>query len=193
MNHSERMEKASDKAHELLVNEVMIKLGLNYDDAEETITEVVEDDEDMTKYTEEGQDRFNELYELEMDKIEGRLNINDIDISNLTVEIDFHCVVEREKYDLGTLRLKQGNKDLILDVTQSYSNDDNHHTTIQCKLEFDDTLDDSFENNMLLIDLYQKMDSATLFIGDEYEIEPESITLFIVNNGNTTAVDLTID
>ncbi len=189
MNHSEKMEKASDKAHEVLVNEIMTKTKLSYDDAEETITESVDGDPDMTKYTEEGQDRFNVLYEREMDNLNNM--INDININNLKIKIDFYCTVNRDLYDLGSLRLKQGDKDLILDVVMSYSNDDNNHTTIMCELAFDDSIDDSFKNNMMLIDLYQRMDSATLYIGCEYEVEPESISLAIRVNGNTTMVDLT--
>ena len=121
-----------------------------------------------------------------------KTKVNDIDTKKLSVVIDFYCVVEREQYDLGSLRLKQGNKDLILDVTQSYTNDENKHTVITCDLEFDDSIDDSFKNNMMFADLYQKMDSATLFIGDSFEVEPEDIDLVIVDNGNTTLVELEI-
>ena len=117
--------------------------------------------------------------------------INNIDTTKLSVVIEFYCVVPREEYDLGTLRLKQGDKDLILDVTQSFSDDNNNATTINAVLEFDDSIDDSFKNNLTMADLYQPFDSATFFIGDSYEVEPDSITLFIVNDGNTKAIDLT--
>jgi hypothetical protein len=122
-----------------------------------------------------------------------RLKINNIDVTKLTISIIFYCVVEPEKYDLGSLQLKQGNKDLILDVTSTIWNNENHHTEVICTLEFDKELSDDFNNNMLFADLYNKMDSATLYIGTEYEIEPESIDLAIRDNGNTTMVELSID
>ena len=115
--------------------------------------------------------------------------INDIDVTQLSVVIDVYCIVPIDEYDLGALRLKRGDKDLILDVTNSVWDNSNHHTTITCSLEFDDDLDDTFNNKLMLIDLYH-LDKATLYIGCEYEIEPESITLAIRNNGNTTCVDL---
>jgi len=123
----------------------------------------------------------------------GVLKINDIDVTKLTVSISFYCVVEPIEYDLGSLQLKQGDKDLILDVVKSEWYNENHHTEVICHLEFDSDLSEDFKNNMLFADLYQKMDSATLYIGDEYEIEPESIDLAIRHNGNTTMVELSID
>ena len=119
--------------------------------------------------------------------------INDIDTTQLSVVVEVYCIVEVDQYDFGSLRLKQGNKDLILDVTRSEWDNNNNHTTITCSLEFDDDIDDSFKNNMALVDLYQKFDTATFYIGCEYEIEPESITLVIKNNSNTTCRDLEIE
>ena len=123
----------------------------------------------------------------------GVLKINDIDVTKLTVSISFYCVVKPIEYDLGSLQLKQGDKDLILDVVKSKWNNENHYTEVLCDLEFDDDLSEDFKNNMSFADLYNKMDSATLFIGDEYEVEPNSIDLAIRDNGNTTMVELSID
>jgi len=123
----------------------------------------------------------------------GVLKINDIDVTKLTVSISFYCVVEPIEYDLGSLQLKVGDKDLILDVVKSEWYHENHHTEVIAHLVFDKDLSEDFKNNMLFADLYQKMDSATLYIGDEYEIEPESIDLAIRHNGNTTMVELSID
>jgi len=122
-----------------------------------------------------------------------KLKINDIDVTKLKVSIDFHCVVEPSDYDLGSLQLKQGNKDLILDITKSEWYHQNNHTEVICYLEFDEDISEDFKNNMLFADLYQKMDSATLYIGCEFEIEPESIDLAIRDNGNTTMVELNQD
>ncbi len=119
--------------------------------------------------------------------------INDINTEELTVVVSFYCIVERNKYDFGTLQLKQGNKDLILDVWMTEVCNENNHTKIRCSLHFDDELDYSFNNDLTFADLYEPFDSATLFIGYEYEVEPDSITLFIKHEDNTKAIDLTKD
>lgn len=112
----------------------------------------------------------------------------------LSVGIDFYCVVPREQYDLGLLTLKRSVRSLILDVTQSYTDDSNNHTYITCDLEFDEEVIEGLDSKS---DLKESdllgLDEATLFIGDEFEIEPESITLFVKSNGSTRAIELEID
>ena len=116
---------------------------------------------------------------------------NQVEVS---VSIVFNCVVDRNDYSLGTLRLKKDDRSLILDVSGSYANDNNNHTTIDCVLEYDAELieGEDTKSDLMELDLHS-LDLGTLYIGEEWSTKPESITLFLMTNGSTKAIELEID
>ena len=124
-----------------------------------------------------------------METLLDKINNGEVEVS---VVIEFYCVVPREQYDLGVLTLKRSTRTLMLDVVQTYSNDENHHTTIECDLEYDEDLFNDKYKDLKESDLLG-LDEATLFIGHEWEVEPDSITLFVKSGGSTRAIDLQID
>lgn len=123
--------------------------------------------------------------------------------SKVSVEIDFYCVVDRNQYDLGALRLEREGRTYILDVVQSYTSEENNHTTITCDLAVDTETfpmgsgEDESLYNLTDLDFYYPDLTATLFIGSEYEVEPERIGLFIVkateNGYSTKAINVEIE
>jgi hypothetical protein len=124
-----------------------------------------------------------------METLLDKINKGEVEVS---VVIEFYCVVPREQYDLGVLTLKRSTRTLMLDVVQTYSNDENHHTTIECDLEYDEDLFSDKYKDLKESDLLG-LDEATLFIGHDWEVEPDSITLFVKSGGSTRAIDLEID
>ena len=111
----------------------------------------------------------------------------------LSISIQFYCPIDRGLYDLGFLTLKKGNRSLYLDCCMSYYDKESY--CIDVELEFDeDEIASCFETNhdLTITDLYN-LDEATLYIGCEYEIDPDSITLFAKQNGCTRAIDLIED
>jgi len=124
-----------------------------------------------------------------MERLLDRINKGEVEVS---VVIDFYCVVPRKEYDLGVMTLKRSTRTLMLDVVQSYTNDENKHTTIECDLEYDSDLFEGKYQDLKESDLLG-LDEATLFIGHEWEVEPESITLFVKSDGSTRAIELEID
>lgn len=112
----------------------------------------------------------------------------------LSVVVTFDTPINRDLYDLGSVRLNCEDRTFILDVCQSYTNANN--TEIICDLEIDtetfpigeDTKYDLTKSDLLLNNV-----KGTLYIGDEYEEEPTSITLFIKSGRTTKAIDLLID
>ena len=120
-----------------------------------------------------------------LDKIES----GEVEVS---VVIEFYCVVPREEYDLGSLTLKRSTRTLMLDVVQSYTNDENNHTTIECDLEYDEDVFKGKYKDFKESDLLG-LDEGRLFIGHDWEVEPDSITLFVKSGGSTRAIELEID
>lgn len=111
----------------------------------------------------------------------------------LGVTIKFEVPVERHLYDLGSLHLVCEDRNFVLDVCQSYTNDE--CTEIRCELEVDtETFPLNQENNYQLTanDLMSNI-SGTLYIGQEWEERPESMTLFVKICGMTKAIDLEIE
>ncbi len=109
----------------------------------------------------------------------------------LGLEIVFGFKQENVPY-LGAVTLQMEERNFILDVTQSYTED----STIRCDLEIDyDTFPKGGDYNYLLTgnDLQgRNLDKAEFYI-DEYDSEPESITLFFRvggENGCTYTLDL---
>jgi hypothetical protein len=111
----------------------------------------------------------------------------------LSVLIKFEVPIDRNLYDLGSLNLKCENRNFVLDVVKSFTNENN--TEIECVVEVDlDTFPISEENNYQLTanDLMFNAE-GTLYIGTEYEEEPQVMTLFVKIGGTTKAIDLKID
>jgi len=116
-------------------------------------------------------------------------------IKFLNVTLSFDTPVNRNLYDLGSVRLENGERSFILDVCKSYTNEDN--TQIFCELEVDtDTFPIGEESNYDLTEadlVLYKDTKGSLYIGDEYEETPDSITLFFKSGKTTIAFDLQID
>ena len=111
---------------------------------------------------------------------------------NLSISIQFYCPIERGLYDLGMLTLKRGDRSLYLDCCMSYY--DTERYCIDIELEFDEEILSEFDtkSDLTITDLY-RLDEATFYIGGEYEVEPDSITLFAKQNGCTRAIELKED
>lgn len=111
----------------------------------------------------------------------------------LGVTIRFEVPIDRNLYDLGSLRLVSENRNFVLDVVKSFTNE--NETEIRCELEVDtETFPINEENNYQLTanDLMFGVEGS-LYIGQEWEEEPQSITLFVKIGGMTKAIALNID
>lgn len=116
-------------------------------------------------------------------------------IKFLSLIIDFYCIVDRNLYDFGAVRLECDGRTFILDVVQSYTNDENNHTTITCDLKVDlETFPKGklYDSNYDLeaIDFESSNLKACVYIGEDYEVEPDSITLFIKSGKCTKAIEV---
>jgi hypothetical protein len=112
----------------------------------------------------------------------------------LSILVTFDCPVDRNLYDFGALTLECEGRNFILDVCQSYTNEES--TKIELDLEVDtDIFPVGTEYNYELTkeDLYSSKLTATLYIGSEYEVEPECMTFFIKSGETTKAIDVKID
>lgn len=89
--------------------------------------------------------------------------------------------VEANRYDLGAVTLECEDRSYILDATSSYINKENGKTTFDTKVEVDkETFDESYSRyDLKTADLFSPKLKATIFIGHEYEVEPESMTLLV--------------
>lgn len=96
----------------------------------------------------------------------------------------------RKTFDFGTLRLKKGDKEIILDSSLS-TLEDNY--TIFVKLEEHTSLAEEDKDCKQDLTDFSNLDIAELYIGQEYDIEPDSITLFVVQGETTITIDLTKD
>jgi hypothetical protein len=112
----------------------------------------------------------------------------------LSILVTFDCPVDRNLYDFGALTLECEGRNFILDVCQSYTNEES--TKVELDLEVDtDIFPVGTEYNYELTkeDLYSSKLTATLYIGSEYEVEPECMTFFIKSGETTKAIDVKID
>ena len=119
----------------------------------------------------------------------------------LGVTVLFNSPVDRSLYDFGAVRLECEGRNFVLDVTRSVTSDERDQ--IDLFLEVDtDTFPIGEENkyDLTVFDLKDGM-NATLFIGNEWEEKPESMTLFVLSEGMkrmkgmtmTIAIDLKIE
>jgi hypothetical protein len=109
----------------------------------------------------------------------------------LGVTIKFNCPIERHLYDLGSVHLECEGRKFIVDVCQSYTNEASDE--IECDVEVDtDTfpVDEDCMYDLTVEDLFVNKTTGTLYIGCEYEVEPDSITLFVKYGGMTKAIEL---
>lgn len=107
-----------------------------------------------------------------------------------SVEIQFHCVIEREQYDLGAVTLECNGRQAILDIVESVHETDNNYSAIRCQLSIDRETFDNCKYDLTSQDLLSPFLKGTLFIGDSYEVEPDSITLFVRSQNCVKAIDL---
>ena len=118
--------------------------------------------------------------------------LKELDELKLSVELDFYCSVDRDTFDFGLVTLKKDGRSLILDVVRSTSSENGD--TIYCEMEFDEELiEDMDSKSDLRVSDLNNLDEAIIFIGDEFEQEPDSITLFFRKNGCTSAIDMNED
>ena len=113
----------------------------------------------------------------------------------VTINIDGN--VDVNQYDLGGVTLECKGRSYMLDVVKSDSQFINGETIIECELAEDrETLTDS-KYDLLPEDFFNKDFKAMIYIGCEYDDQPESQTLFVKfesgEGGMTKAVDLTLD
>lgn len=106
-----------------------------------------------------------------------------------SVEIDFYCIVDPTLYDIGALTLTCEDRNFILDVVRTDIYDNNNHSTFNCTLAVDiDTFEPGEEYNYLLTesDISNPSLKATLYIGGDFMVEPESVNLGVILRGHTT-------
>jgi hypothetical protein len=102
--------------------------------------------------------------------------------------------VEANLYDLGAVTLQCEKRSYILDATSSYINKENGKTIFDTKVELDkETFDESCSRyDLTTADLFNPKLKATLFVGNDYEVEPESMTLLVtLESGDVYPIKLT--
>jgi len=99
--------------------------------------------------------------------------------------------VDLLQYGMGTVTLELEGRSYILDIVSSVSEHVGGVTIIGCSLAIDKDECDSSKYDLTEVDLFDSNLKATIFIGDEYEDEPEHMTLFVKIGDMTKAIDLT--
>lgn len=99
----------------------------------------------------------------------------------------------RLSLDLGAVTLKKGGRSYLLDVTESHLTTDPY--TLQCSVEEDREVLTESNYDLTQTDLVVgELDEATLYIGEEYIEEPQTMTLYIKSDDSLTkAINLKID
>lgn len=114
----------------------------------------------------------------------------------IDILVTFEVPIDRNLYDFGSVTLAKEGRNFILDPIASFTNDDATEVTIIVGVDAETFPKDETNNYQLTnLDLFGKLDVATLFIGDEdWEEEPSAITLFVrFEGGLTKAIDLEIE
>lgn len=122
--------------------------------------------------------------------------IDGVEILGINLEF-YHSDFDKTSFDFGTLRLQKDDREYVLDTSCGVLNNGTLEVNV---FEFDMPDEDILKHgkqNLKAIDLHD-LDKAELFIGDEYEEEPDSMTLFVkfINkdgSGCTKAIELTQD
>ena len=119
--------------------------------------------------------------------------MENVEFLGVALRVDGH--IDLCQYGMGSVELKCEGRSYILDIVSSVSTHiDEGFTIIECTIEVDkETFDETYTKYDLTIsDLHSSDLKATIFIGDEYEEEPYTMTLFLKINGTLTkAIDLT--
>jgi hypothetical protein len=112
----------------------------------------------------------------------------------LSIIVTFDCPVDRNLYDFGALTLECERRNFILDVCQSYTNEESTEITLELEVDTDIfPVDTEYNYELTKEDLFSSKLTATLYIGSEYEVEPDYMTLFIKSGETTKAIDVKID
>lgn len=122
--------------------------------------------------------------------------MNKLNTKFLGLSIMFYCIVNHDDYDIGMLELSVDGRTYRLDALKVDVNDEDNFTEITCNLITDldvAPIDEENKYDLTDIDLFDVKLSAKLYIGVEYEIEPEHITLFVENDGLTRTINVEID
>jgi hypothetical protein len=120
-------------------------------------------------------------------------------IEILSVDLTFYQKVDRDLYDFGSLYLECEGREFVFDVCKTSLGDDG--TSIVCELEVDlDTTPKTYVKNeqydgsnlydLTKNDFFNPNLVAKMYIGNEYEIEPEAISLFFRAGGLTSVVNV---
>lgn len=116
------------------------------------------------------------------------MEINGIEFLGVELTFDGNSKQEikdfKNTFDFGTLRLSKGDKELVLDGAQSKA----VNYTIFVDLEKHTML----ESKNDLLSIYD-LDVAEFYIGSEYEIQPDYMTLITKQNGCIVCTELQID
>jgi len=114
----------------------------------------------------------------------------------LSLEISFYCQIDRNLYDVGSVNLECEGRNFVLDVCQSHTEENDLSVTITCKLEVDTEtfpIGSEYNYQLLKTDLYSPNLKVSAYLGGEFEIEPEHMTLFVKVDETTKAIDVDQD
>lgn len=150
------------------------------------------EDREPLELVEGGLDRSDALDELEdNDFFDEEKEIPKLKTEILSLVIDFYCRVDITSYDLGGVYVEREGRKYCWDiVSTSIENDGSRFV---CQLEVDSEtfpLGDEYPYTLTDEDLTQSSNLiVTAYIGCEFEVEPESVTLFVKKDGCTIALD----
>jgi len=122
-------------------------------------------------------------------KVETNVSMKVGDTEILGIDLKFEIEPDSSSFDFGTLTLQKDGRERKFDTS---FNDYNHYAIAVNVFEGDDGVFDDCKQDLTEADLYD-LDVAELFIGEEYDEEPESITLFVRSGSCTRAIDLKKD
>ena len=114
----------------------------------------------------------------------------------LSLEISFYCQIDRNLYDVGSVNLECEGRNFVLDVCQSHTEENDLSVTITCKLEVDTEtfpIGSEYNYQLLKTDLYSPNLKVSTYLGGEFEIAPEHMTLFVKVDETTKAIDVDQD
>ena len=109
----------------------------------------------------------------------------------LSIVIDFYCRVDLTLYDLGGVYVEREGRKYCWDIVETTVT--NEGSRFECKLAVDEEtfpLSDEYPYTLTDEDLNQFSDlMVTAYIGCEFEVEPDSVTLFVKRDGCTIALE----
>ena len=109
----------------------------------------------------------------------------------LSLDIVFYCRVDRTKYDLGGVYIEREGRKYAFDIVKSTQSEDG--CTLSCELEVDEEtfpMGDEYPYTLVDEDLNQSNElMIAVYIGCEYDVDPESVTLFVRKGTCTIALE----